>query len=224
MIQILIVDDNANTRKLMQVVLRKQGYEIYQASDGEEALEQLDTTHIDLIVLDIMMPHMDGYELLRTIRDAGSRVPVLMVSAKTEPEDRIRGFLLGTDDYMVKPFNEQEFILRVQALLKRSQVATECELMVGGTLLRSDSFEVVWNGGEVTLPKKEFQLLFKLLSFPNKTFTRQQLMEEFWNMDSDSMEHTVDVHISRIRDRFKNNEDFQIVTVRGLGYKAVVKA
>lgn len=223
MIHILVVDDNENTRKLMTVVLKKYGYDTYTADDGVKALQCLEEKHVDLIVLDVMMPNMDGYEFIQTIRNNGSKLPVLIVSAKDAPSDRIKGFVLGTDDYMVKPFVEQELVLRIQALLRRSQIANDQELSVGDTILHSDSFEVETNGQIVTLPKKEFQLLFQLLSFPNKTFTRRQLMEQFWNIDSDSMEHTVDVHVSRLRERFKYNNDFEIVTVRGLGYKTILK-
>lgn len=222
MIQILIVDDNENTRKLMKVVLSKHDYETSEAGDGIEALEVLADKHIDLILLDVMMPNMDGYEFLNSIRESGNKVPVLMVSAKDAPSDRIKGFVLGTDDYMVKPFNEEELVLRIQALLRRAKLYSDRELKIGKSVLREDSFEIEENGNVIVLPKKEFQLLYKLLSNANKTYTRQQLMDEFWSMDTDSMEHTVDVHISRIRDKLKTNESFEIVTVRGLGYKAVI--
>ena len=181
----------------------------------------MESTHIDLIVLDVMMPEMDGYDFLKTIRDSGSEIPVLIITAKDSAEDLRKAFMLGTDDFMVKPVDEIELLLRIKALLRRAKIGEEQRLTVGGTELLYDSFTVKRNGEEITLPKKEFQILFKLLSFPNKTFTRSALMEEFWSMDSESEARTVDVHINRLRDRLCGCDDFEIVTVRGLGYKAV---
>ena len=181
----------------------------------------MESTHIDLIVLDVMMPEMDGYDFLKTIRDSGSEIPVLIITAKDSAEDLRKAFMLGTDDFMVKPVDEIEMLLRIKALLRRAKIGEEQRLTVGGTELLYDSFTVKRNGEEITLPKKEFQILFKLLSFPNKTFTRSALMEEFWSMDSESEARTVDVHINRLRDRLCGCDDFEIVTVRGLGYKAV---
>lgn len=223
MFTILVAEDNRNTARLMEVVLSQNGYQSVWAKDGEEALELLDKTHIDLILLDIMMPRMDGYEFTKILRESGSRIPILMVTAKDSPDDIHKGFLTGTDDYMTKPVDEFEMILRIQALLRRAQIAAERELVIGDSKLVYDSFSVIFQNEEITLPKKEFQLLFKLLSFPNKTFTRTQLMEEFWDADSQSEERTVDVHINRLRERFKDNPDFEIITVRGLGYKAIRK-
>lgn len=223
MFTILIAEDSRNTARLMEVVLTQNGYQTIRAKDGEEALELLDQNHVDLILLDIMMPKIDGYEFTRILRESGSSIPILMVTAKDTPDDIHKGFLTGTDDYMTKPVDEFEMLLRIQALLRRAQIAADRELVIGDTKLVYDSFIYVYKNEETTLPKKEFQLLFKLLSFPNKTFTRNQLMEEFWNVDSQSEERTVDVHINRLRERFKNNPDFEIITVRGLGYKAVRK-
>lgn len=223
MFTILVAEDNRNTARLMEVVLSQNGYQSIWAKDGEEALELLDKTHVDLILLDIMMPRMDGYEFTKILRESGSRIPILMVTAKDSPDDIHKGFLTGTDDYMTKPVDEFEMILRIQALLRRAQIAAERELVIGDSKLVYDSFSVIFQNEEITLPKKEFQLLFKLLSFPNKTFTRTQLMEEFWDADSQSEERTVDVHINRLRERFKDNPDFEIITVRGLGYKAIRK-
>lgn len=223
MFTILIAEDNRNTARLMEVVLTQNGYKTVWAKDGEEALDMLDQNHIDLILLDIMMPKIDGYEFTRILRDSGSQIPILMVTAKDSPDDIHKGFLTGTDDYMTKPVDEFEMLLRIQALLRRAQIAADRELIIGDSKLIYDSFSFRYKDEELTLPKKEFQLLFKLLSFPNKTFTRNQLMEEFWDVDSQSEERTVDVHINRLRERFKNNPDFEIVTVRGLGYKAVRK-
>ena len=223
MFRILVVEDDVNTRKLMQAVLSQNGYEPVPAADGVEALDILDNKHIDLILLDIMMPRMDGYEFTEIIR--GNQmlrdIPILMVTARETPADKRKGFLIGTDDYMVKPVDEDEMILRIAALLRRSRIVNEHRLLVGGTLLDYDSFSVSSEGYISELPRKEFLLLYKLLSYPGKIFTRRQLMDEIWDMDSDTDERTVDVHINRLRDRFKGNPDFDIVTVRGLGYKAM---
>ncbi|MBP3410872.1 MAG: response regulator transcription factor [Clostridia bacterium] len=221
MFHILVVEDNDNTRKLMQAVLSQNGYEPILARDGVEALEILDRKHVDLIVLDIMMPRMDGYEFTETLRASGCDLPILMVTAKEKPADKHKGFQIGTDDYMVKPVDEEEMILRIAALLRRSRIVNEHRLEIGNTVLDYDSLTVEWGGRTLELPKKEFMLLFKLLSYQNKIFTRRQLMDEIWDMDSESDERTVDVHINRLRDHFRGNLDFEIVTVRGLGYKAV---
>lgn len=223
MFHILVVEDNANTRRLMEAVLTQHGYEPILACDGVEALEVLDRKHVDLIVLDIMMPRMDGYEFTRTLRESGCDLPILMVTAREKPADKHKGFQIGTDDYMVKPVDEEEMILRIAALLRRSRIANEHKLSVGDTVLDYDQFTVETPQGSRVLPKKEFLLLFKLLSYPGKIFTRRQLMDELWDMDSDTDERTVDVHINRLRDHFRENPDFEIVTVRGLGYKAVKK-
>ena len=221
MFHILVVEDNDNTRKLMQAVLSQNGYEPILARDGIEALEVLDRKHVDLIVLDIMMPRMDGYEFTETLRASGCELPILMVTAKEKPADKHKGFQIGTDDYMVKPVDEEEMLLRIAALLRRSRIVNEHRLEIGETVLDYDSLTVHCGGNTLELPKKEFMLLFKLLSYQNKIFTRRQLMDEIWDMDSESDERTVDVHINRLRDHFRGNGDFEIVTVRGLGYKAV---
>jgi DNA-binding response OmpR family regulator len=227
MFNIMVVEDDANTRRLMCTVLERYGYHAITATDGEDALEQLDKKHVDLIILDIMMPRMDGYEFTRILREGRNNLPILMVSAKQTPADKRRGFIIGTDDYMTKPVDEEEMILRIAALLRRSRIVSERRLTVGSTVLFYDAFSIRTDGDDSTaaggmeLPQKEFLLLFKLLSYPNKIFTRRQLMDEIWDMDSESDERTVDVHISRLRDRFRGNPDFDIITVRGLGYKAV---
>ena len=221
MFNILVVDDYTHIRRLYEYTLEKNGYVPFTAANGKEALKLMESTHIDLIVLDVMMPEMDGYDFLKTIRDSGSEIPVLIITAKDSAEDLRKAFMLGTDDFMVKPVDEIEMLLRIKALLRRAKIGEEQRLTVGGTELLYDSFTVKRNGEEITLPKKEFQILFKLLSFPNKTFTRSALMEEFWSMDSESEARTVDVHINRLRDRLWGCDDFEIVTVRGLGYKAV---
>ena len=225
MFKILVVEDDANTRKLMEKVLSQHGYEAIPAVDGVEALEILDKKHVDLILLDIMMPRMDGYEFTEILRDnhALGEIPILMVTAKETPADKRKGFIIGTDDYMVKPVDEEEMLLRIAALLRRAHIVNERRLIVGGTLLDFDSFSVSSGGYIYELPRKEFLLLYKLLSYPGKIFTRRQLMDEIWDMDSDTDERTVDVHINRLRERFKGNPDFDIITVRGLGYKAAKK-
>ena len=222
MFQIMVVEDDKNVRRLMETVLTRYGYEPILARDGVEALEIMDRKHVDLIVLDVMMPRMDGYEFTNILRTGGCNVPILMVTARETQNDKKRGFIVGADDYMVKPVDEEEMILRIAALLRRSKIAGERKLTVGSTTLLYDSFSVKTPDGMQELPQKEFLLLFKLLSYPNKIYTRRQLMDEIWDMDSESDERTVDVHVSRVRERFRNCPDFEIVTVRGLGYKAVI--
>jgi DNA-binding response OmpR family regulator len=221
MFNIMIVEDDANQRKLMGTVLEQYGYNVTPAVDGLDALDQLDKKHVDLIILDIMMPRMDGFELTETLRQSGCNIPILMVTAKQSPVDKRKGFIIGTDDYMTKPVDEEEMVLRVGALLRRAKIASEKKLTVGSTTLYYDSLTVVCGDLTNEHPQKEFLLLFKLLSYPGKIFTRRQLMDEIWDMDSESDERTVDVHISRLRDKYRNCPDFEIVTVRGLGYKAV---
>lgn len=221
MFNIMVVEDNSNVRKLMEAVLIENGYIPVLAKDGLDALDILDKQHIDLIVLDIMMPNMDGYELTKALRESRYNLPILMVTAKDTPSDMKKGFIIGTDDYMVKPVDEEEMILRIAALLRRSQIVSEHRLIIGNTELYYDELTVKQGEKIEELPQKEFMLLFKLLSYQNKIFTRRQLMDEIWGLDSDSDERTVDVHINRLRERFKENGDFEIITIRGLGYKAV---
>lgn len=223
MFNILVADDVANIRRLYEYTLEKNGFKVFTAENGAVALDIIEKQHIDLMILDVMMPKKDGYEVLKTLRESGSNLPVLIITAKDAAEDLRRGFLLGTDDYMTKPVDEVEMILRIKALLRRSKIAEEQKITVGKTELVYDSFSITVEGKPVVLPKKEFQILFKLLSFPGKTFTRTALMEEFWEMDTDSEARTVDVHINRLRERFRDNTDFEIITVRGLGYKAELK-
>lgn len=221
MFHIMVVEDDLNTRKLMKTVLEQNGYEPVLAKDGEEGLELLDRVQVDLIVLDIMMPAMDGYEFTEILRSGGWNIPILMVTAKESPSDKKKGFIVGTDDYMVKPVDEEEMLLRIAALLRRSKIVNEHKLTIGDTILSYDELTVTYREQVQVLPNKEFLLLYKLLSYAGKIFTRRQLMDELWSMDSDTDERTVDVHINRLRDRFKENRDFEILTVRGLGYKAV---
>lgn len=221
MFNIMVVEDDKNTRKLMEAVLIENSYRPILAENGIKALEILDREHIDLIVLDIMMPKMDGYEFTKTLREANYNIPILMVTAREDISDKKEGFNLGADDYMVKPVDEEEMILRIRALLRRAKIASEHKIIVGSTELDYDELSVREDREGHILPQKEFMLLFKLLSYPNKIFTRRQLIDEIWGLDSESDERTVDVHINRLRDRFKNNKDFKIETIRGLGYKAV---
>ncbi len=221
MFHILVVDDDKNTRRLMRAVLEADGYTVTTAEDGVRALAELDREHIDLVVLDVMMPNMDGYAFCSALRAAQSELPVLMVSAKQLPEDRKQGFLAGTDDYMTKPVDTEEMLLRIRALLRRARIVSERRIQLGDVTLDYDALSVSRPGETVTLPQKEFLLLYKLLSYPGKIFTRIQLMDEIWGAESDSGWETVTVHIGRLRRRFESWGEFEIVSVRGLGYKAV---
>ena len=221
MLKILIAEDDQELRQLFAHVLRKNGYTVKGVGDGQEALDELEQEYYDLIISDIMMPVMDGYKLVRQLREAGINTPVLMITAKDAFDDMRLGFLSGTDDYMVKPINVNEMVLRVSALLRRAQMINERRQVVGSTVLSCDSLTVTTPGGSMVLPQKEFMLLYKMASFPGRIFTRQQLMDEIWGYDSDSDTHTVDVHIGRLRERFRDSPDFKIVTIRGVGYKVV---
>lgn len=223
MFHILVVDDDKNTRRLLRAVLEAEHYTVTTACDGEEALAVLDREHIDLVILDIMMPHMDGYEFTSLLRAEQNDLPILMVTAKQLPEDKKRGFLVGTDDYMTKPIDEEEMLLRIRALLRRAKIVSEQKIEIGNVVLDYSDMSVTRNGESQMLPQKEFLLLYKLLSYPGKTFTRIQLMDEIWGSESESGWETVTVHIGRLRKRFEGWEEFEIQSVRGLGYKAVKK-
>lgn len=224
MIRILIADDDKNIRLLFKAVLEGAGYQTLTAENGREALEIMEHQHIDLVVLDIMMPQMDGYEFTRTLREADNNLPILMVSAKQLPADRRQGFLVGTDDYMTKPIDEEEMLLRIRALLRRAKIASERQIRLGDAVLDYDTLSVTRGEESVVLPQKEFLLLYKLLSYPGKIFTRIQLMDEIWGTESDTGWETVTVHVGRLRKRFQDWPEFEIESVRGLGYKAVKKA
>ena len=221
MFHILVVDDDKNTRLLMEAVLQAEGYTVSCAVNGADALDVMDRQHIDLVVLDIMMPEMDGYEFTRILRQADNNLPILMVSAKQLPQDRKQGFLVGTDDYMTKPVDEEEMLLRIKALLRRARIVSERRIVIGGVVLDYDSLTVVRDAETQVLPQKEFQLLYKLLSYPGKIFTRIELMDEIWGVESETGWETVTVHIGRLRKRFEGWPEFSIESVRGLGYKAV---
>lgn len=221
MFKILIAEDDHELRQLFQHVLTKNGYTVVGVSNGEEALRTMDASYYDMIISDIMMPKMDGYELVRALREAGMTIPVMMITAKDAFDDMRLGFLSGSDDYMVKPVNVNEMVLRVGALLRRAQMANERRQVIGGTVLECDSLSVHTGDETMTLPQKEFMLLYKMVSFPGRIFTRQQLMDDIWGYSSETDTHTVDVHIGRLRERFRDNPDFKIVTMRGVGYKVV---
>ena len=225
MFHILVVDDDKNTRRLLTAVLEAENYSVSTAENGEDALAVLDKTHVDLIVLDIMMPKMDGYELTTLLRETNNDLPILMLTAKQLPEDKHKGFQSGTDDYMTKPIDETEMLLRIKALLRRAKIASERKIVIGSVTLDYDSFTVTDSAsGEMqTLPQKEFLLLYKLLSYPGKIFTRIQLMDEIWGAESETGWETVTVHIGRLRKRFEGWNAFSIESVRGLGYRAVKK-
>ncbi|MBO5339322.1 MAG: response regulator transcription factor [Clostridia bacterium] len=221
MLNILVVDDDSNIRMFLQAVLENAGYGVLTATNGKHALDVMDREHIDLVVLDVMMPEMDGYEFTKTLREADNNLPILMVSAKQLPQDKHKGFIVGTDDYITKPIDDEEMLYRIKALLRRAKIANEHKIEVGSVVIDYDSLTVSKNGEVQELPQKEFMLLYKLLSYPGKIFTRIQLMDEIWGADSDTGWETVTVHIARLRKRFEGWEEFSIESVRGLGYKAV---
>ena len=221
MLKILIAEDDMELRQLFQHVLVKNGYQVKGVSNGQEALDAISSEYYDLLISDIMMPVMDGYELVRALREQGSSTPVLMITAKDAFDDMRLGFLYGTDDYMVKPVNVNEMVLRVGALLRRAQMINERRQIIGNTVLECDSLTVTTGNVSTVLPQKEFMLLYKMAGYPGRIFTRQQLMDEIWGYENESDTHTVDVHIGRLRERFRDNADFKIVTMRGVGYKVV---
>lgn len=219
MLKILIAEDDRDLRQLYSRVLMKNGYSVKGVTNGQEALDAMDHDYFDLIIADIMMPVMDGYEFVRLLRDTGNTTPVMMITAKDAFDDMRQGFIAGTDDYMVKPINVNEMVLRVGALLRRAQMLSDHKEMIGDTVLELDSLTVTTPTETFNLPQKEFQLLYKLVSYAGRIFTRSQLMEEIWGYDNESDTHTIDVHIGRLRERFKDSKDFKIETIRGVGYK-----
>ena len=223
MFKVLIAEDDGDLRQLFQHVLIQNGYFVKGVCNGKEGLEELEKENYDLIISDIMMPVMDGYTFIRTLREQGKNMPVLTITAKDAFHDMYMGFHSGTDDYMVKPININEMVLRVGALLRRYQMINERKQVMGGTIMEYDSFSVITNSERVVLPQKEFLLLYKLLSYPGKIFTRIQLMDEIWGADSETGWETVTVHVGRLRRRFEGWSEFEIESVRGLGYKAVKK-
>lgn len=222
MFNILVVEDDKNLRKLITTYLRKNNYDTYEAINGEEALNVLDTNYIDLIISDIMMPEMDGYELIKSLREAKYETPILIITAKSELEDKKTGFQLGADDYMVKPIDIEEMLLRVQVLLRRSKSASEKKIKIGDLVLDYKQLTATKKEKSYNLAQKEFYLLYKLLSTPNTIFTRQELIEEVWGLESESDYRTIDVHIKRIREKLNDVNEFEIVTIRGIGYKCII--
>lgn len=223
MFKILVVEDDKNLRKLITTYLKRNGYITYEATNGVEALDVMDQKYVDLIISDIMMKEMDGYELTKSLRDANYTIPILLVTAKSTIADKKEGFLLGADDYMVKPIDMEELLLRVKVLLKRANSANETKLIIGNMIIDYKQMSIIYKGKNYQLAQKEFQLLYKLLSTPDTIFTRQELMEEIWGLDSESDFRTVDVHIKRIREKLEEIKEFEIVTIRGIGYKAIIK-
>ncbi len=221
MFKILIAEDDSELRKLFSHVLIKNGYSTTEVANGKEALDAVEIGYFDAIITDIMMPVMDGYEFVRQLRESGNITPVLMITAKDAFDDMRLGFLSGSDDYMVKPINVNEMVVRIQALLRRAQMIHDRKQTIGSTVMDCDTFTVTFPGVSMILPQKEFMLLYKMASYPNRIFTRQQLMDDVWGYDTYSDSHTIDVHIGRLRDRFRDNTDFKIVTMRGIGYKVV---
>lgn len=222
MSKILIVDDDPHIRELSSLFLRNDGFEVYEALDGVDALSKLDTVKVDLFIIDVMMPNMDGWDLCRELR-AAYDLPILMLTAKGETSQKLKGFQLGTDDYLVKPFEPLELVARVHALLKRYRISTSQTVQIGELLMNRKTFEVKLNGESLTLPLKEFELLFKLASYPGRTFTREQLIEDVWGYDFEGNDRTLDVHINRLRERFpEEKHSFKITTIRGLGYRLEV--
>ena len=224
MFKILVAEDDASTSRLLCAILRRAGYEPIPACDGQEALKEMERQQFDLMLCDVMMPRLDGYALTRLLRESGSTIPILMVTAKALPQDKYQGFLVGTDDYITKPVDKEEMLLRIRALLRRARIVDEHKITVGDVVLDYDTHTVRRGHQTVSLPPKEFALLYKLLAYLDRTFTRLQLLDEIWGLDSESDERTVNVHINRLRARFWDWPEFEIQTVRGLGYRAVRKA
>jgi len=222
MFNILIVEDDKNLRKLITTCLKKNNYNTYEAYNGIEALEILDQNYIDLIISDVMMPGMDGFQLIKELRDSKYKTPILLITAKSDIKDKKEGFLLGADDYMVKPINIEELLLRVHVLLKRFHSANERKIRIGDLLIDYDQLSVTRKEKIYFLAQKEFLLLYKLLSTPNTIFTRQELIEEIWGLESESDYRTIDVHIKRIREKMYDVEEFEIITIRGVGYKSII--
>ena len=223
MLNILLVEDNFDLSAIMAEELEKNGYLVSVAHDGEEGCNLFEEKHFDLVITDIMMPRKNGLELIEFVRSINKNIPILIISAKSSQKDKYQGFSAGTDDYMVKPLDIDEMLMRVHALLRRAKILNDKKLVIGGATLDYDTLSVTIDGKTIVLPQKEFQILFKLLSYPNVIFTRIQLMEEFWDMNTESDEMTIYTHIHRLREKYQNCPYFEITTVRGLGYKAVLK-
>mgnify|MGYP002351412118 CR=1 FL=1 len=224
MIKILVVDDDPHILELVGLILRNEGYEIIEASDGVDALSKLETVKIDMAIMDVMMPNMDGWQLCAELRKYYD-IPLLLLTVKGETSQKVKGFQLGTDDYMVKPFEPMELVVRVKALLKRYQIAASKTIQIGELFMNQKTYEVIVNGESITLPLKEFELLFKLAGYPGKTFSRDNLIEDIWGYDFEGNERTLDVHVNRLREKFPEKDySFRIKTIRGLGYRMEVQS
>lgn len=221
MFKIIVIEDDVNLNFLITKILSKNGYQVFQCYNANDAYEVLYEKYVDLIITDIMMPGIDGYEFTKSLREEKIDIPILMITAKEEFKDKVLGFSVGADDYLVKPINLEELLLRVGAILRRAKINNDHKVSIGQTVLDYDTFTVTTEDCVIELPQKEFNILFKLFSYPNQIFTRTKLMNEFWGMLSESDERTIDVHINRLREKFKDNPDFEIITVRGLGYKVI---
>ncbi len=224
MFKILVVEDDKSASRLMQIILDEAGYDVKVTTNGVQALKMLDSEYVDLIILDLMMPEMNGHEFLETIRGNGINTPVIVVTAKLLAEDKYKAFTVGTDDFITKPIDVQELLFRIKALLRRSNIVNEQKLVIGKVTLDYNALTVQRENEILTLPKKEFYLLFKLLSYPETIFTRLQIMDEIWGMNASSVDTTVNVHINRLRNKFKSYPEFDIVTIKGIGYKAVINS
>lgn len=222
MAPIMIVDDDPYIRELVRVFMLNEGFDVVEAADGVEALKTLQTVQVDMVILDVMMPNMDGWELCKELREHYD-LPILMLTAKGETAQKVKGFELGADDYLTKPFEPLELAMRVRALLKRYKIASSQTIQAGDLSMNRKTYEVTVGAESITLPLKEFELLYKLASYPGKTFSRDQLIEQIWGFDYEGNERTVDVHINRLRERFpEDRHAFRIATIRGLGYRLEV--
>ena len=223
MFKILIVEDDKELNKTVCSFLNGSGYEAIGCLDANEAYDALYENTIDLIVSDIMMPGTDGFEFARNVRDVNSEIPILFMTARDDIASKQRGFRIGVDDYMVKPIDLDELFLRIGALLRRAKIASSRKLEVGNFVMDADEHTAYLDGEEISLTNREFSILYKLLSYPKKTFTRQQLMDEFWDADTETAPRAVDVYMTKLRSKFADCDAFEIKTVHGLGYKAVIK-
>ncbi len=223
MIHILVVEDDAKLNQIVCTYLNDSGFEARGCRNAGAAYDELYSNLYDLIISDIMMPEIDGFEFARTVRQVNRHIPILFMSARDDLPAKQKGFQLGIDDYMVKPIELGELLLRVRALLRRANIEMERKITVGNLVLDADGLTAEIDGEEVPVTTREFHILYKLLSYPKKTFTRAQLMDEFWGVDSDASLRAVDVYITKLRDKFDGCDGFEIRTVRGLGYKAVLK-
>lgn len=223
MFQILVVEDDVDLNKTVCAFLNQSGYQATGCLNASEAYDAMYASVFDLIVSDVMMPQIDGFEFAKTVRSLNENIPILFMTARDDFASKQRGYRVGIDDYMVKPIDPDELLLRIGALLRRARIASSRRLVVGGFVMDADEHSACWNGEEISLTRREFSLLYKLLSYPKKTFTRSQLMDEFWDVNTDSASRAVDVYMTKLRSKLSGCDSFEIVTVHGLGYKAVLK-